>query len=58
MCVEAFPEGINHSNTNVGGKRTALHDEVSKEPWGLGERGVTGQRDKIMVSLVVSINLP
>lgn len=35
MCVEAFPEGINHSNTNVGGKRTALHDEVSKEPWGL-----------------------
>lgn len=52
MCVQAFPEDINHSNTNVGVNRTALSDQVRKEPWGLGDRGVTGQRDKIMVSLI------
>lgn len=58
LCAEVPPGGICHGNTSVGGKRTAPHDQVRKEACGLGYRGVIGQRNKIMVSLVVSVHIP
>lgn len=39
-------------------KRTAPCDQVRKEACGFGDRGVTRQRNKIVVSLVVSASLP
>lgn len=38
-------------------KRTAPRDQVRKETCGLGDKGVIGQRNKIVMSLVVSASL-